>query len=212
MNAFTLAHLQFEVSGDSALCNEVRALGFTSFQQLAEHVRSLPYGRTADSEDRCAVLHQKRGTCSSKHQLLAAVAQESGHAKIQLVVGIYGMCEENTPGVGTVLRAASTVSIPEAHCYLSVEGDRMDFTGLARGSSSPFAALVAEHVVSPLGLREMKANLHRQALATWASAQGTTAEWAWSVREACIAAIAANHSIEQTTSSQLRVSKARSCS
>lgn len=201
MNSSAVDHLQFQISGQSELSHDVRVRGFTSFRQLAEYVRALPYGRITESEDPCAVLHEKRGTCSSKHQLLAAVAQASGHAEIQLTVGIYAMCEENTPGVAATLNTAGVTSIPEAHCYLSVEGERLDFTGLAAGNSSPFAALISESVVCPFRLREIKAELHAQALTEWASVRGTTAEWAWSVREACIAALAANHSIERTTSS-----------
>jgi hypothetical protein len=53
------------------------------------------------------------------------------------------MSEDNTPGVGTMLNAASLTSIPEAHCYLSIEGERFDFTGLSADIASPFAALLA---------------------------------------------------------------------
>lgn len=199
-----LRRLQFPISGQSALSHELRVRGFTCFTQLAEYVKALPYGRTAEAGDLCAVLHEKRGTCSSKHQLLAAVAQASGHAEIQLTVGIYAMSEGNTPGVAATLHTAGVTSLPEAHCYLSVEGERMDFTGLAAGSSSPFAALLSESIVCPFRLRETKAELHMQALAEWASLRGVTVEWAWSVREACIAALAARHSNERIASSQLR--------
>jgi hypothetical protein len=128
--------MQFRISGGSALCDAVRSRGFESFEHLAEHVRKLPYGRTANTEDPLAVLRQGRGTCSAKHQLLAAVARDCGHSEVQLTVGIYEMSEENTPGVGEVLNAASLTSIPEVHCYLSIEGERFDFTGLAALSNT----------------------------------------------------------------------------
>lgn len=194
MNVASLDPLQFQILGDSALCDEVRARGFTSFGQLTRHVRSLPYGRTADGEDPCAVLQEGHGTCSSKHQLLAAVAQACGHSEVQLTVGIYEMCEANTPGVGAVLTAASLSSIPEAHCYLTVEGRRVDLTGLASGQSSPFDALVCEQVVPTSGLAQRKVSLHKQALASWARKNGMTAEAAWATREACIVALAADSS------------------
>jgi hypothetical protein len=140
--------LQFRISGESALCGYVRCRGFDSFVHLAEHVRSLPYGRPANAEDPLAVLREGRGTCSAKHRFLATVAQDCGHSEVRLAVGIYEMSEENTPGVGNVLGPASLTSIPEAHCYLSIAGDRYDFTDLSAGSSSPFAALLAEYTVS----------------------------------------------------------------
>jgi hypothetical protein len=197
VNPSTLKRLQFPVSGVSTLCHEVRSLGFISFEQLADHIRLLPYERIENSKDVCAVLREGRGTCSSKHQLLASVAQDCGRLDIQLAIGIYEMCEENTPGVDAVLRAASVTSIPEAHCYLSIEGERLDFTGLAPGSLSPFTALIAESMVSPSNLLDTKRRLHRNALAAWASAHGTTAEFAWATREACIAALSAAAHVER---------------
>jgi hypothetical protein len=182
--------LRFRISGGSALCEDVRSRGFDLFEHLAEHVRKLPYGRTSIAEDPLTVLQQGRGTCSAKHQLLATVAQDCGHSEVQLIVGIYEMSEENTPGVGTVLNAASLTSIPEAHCYLSIAGERFDFTGLPAGSSSPFAALLAEYVVSPSNLPKIKVELHKQAIAAWASERGISEEAAWAAREACIAALA----------------------
>jgi hypothetical protein len=183
--------LQFRISGGSALCEDVRSLGFDSFEHLAEHVRKLPFGRTSNAQDPLTVLSQGRGTCSAKHQLLAAVEQDCGHSEVQLTVGIYEMTEENTPGVGTVLNAASLTSIPEAHCYLSIEGERFDNTGLSAGTSPPFAALLAEYTVSPMNLSQVKVELHQQTIAALASDHGISKEAAWAMREACIAALAA---------------------
>ena len=188
--------LQFRISGGSALCEYVRSLGFDSFEHLAEHVRKLPYGRTSNAQDPLTVLRQGRGTCSAKHQLLAAVAQDCGHSEVQLTVGIYEMSEDNTPGVGKVLNAASVSSIPEAHCYLSIEGERFDFTGLPVGNSSPFEVLIAEYDVSPPHLQHIKIGLHKDAIAAWAKDHGISKEAAWATREACIAALAARSTIE----------------
>jgi hypothetical protein len=182
--------LHFPIHPSGALCDEVLALGLSSFDQLAGYVRSLPYGRTSNTTEPRAVLLEKRGTCSSKHHLLAAVAHECEHSEVQLTVGIYEMSEKNTPGVGAVLRSASLLSIPEAHCYLTVSGERFDFTGLSSGSSSPFDALLGEHIILPTELPQMKVRLHMHAVATWAATVGISAASAWATREACIAALA----------------------
>jgi hypothetical protein len=89
--------------------------GFGTFDALAGFVRDLPYGRVSNAHDCLTVLGEGRGACSAKHRLLAAVAHECGHPEVQLTIGIYEMCEENTPGVGAVLRNAALSSIPEAH-------------------------------------------------------------------------------------------------
>lgn len=191
--------LHFVIRPFGALCEQVLALGLSSFDRLTAYVKSLPYGRTADTADPRSVLREQRGTCSSKHQLLAAVAHECGHFEVQLTVGIYEMSEQNTPGVGIVLSSASLASVPEAHCYLTVGSERFDFTGLTPGTSSPFDALLEEHVVSPEDLSQTKVRLHMRAVAAWAPGAGVSAASAWATREACIATLA-NPSIEGTHS------------
>jgi hypothetical protein len=200
VNTRSSNRLQFRIFAGSALCEAVRSRGFESFESLAEHVRSLPYGRTSNAANLWSVLQEARGTCSAKHRLLAAVAQDCGHPEVLLTVGIYEMSEENTPGVRAVLNAASLTSIPEAHCYLSIAGKRFDFTGLSAGSSSPFAALLAEHRVSPANLPEIKVKLHKDAIAVWAKDRGIAEELAWAIREACIAALAERSAIERVSS------------
>jgi hypothetical protein len=136
-----------------------------------------------------AVLTQNRGTCSSKHRLLAEVVQEFQQIPITLTVGIYDMHEDNTPGVGAVLDLAGVTSIPEAHCYLMLGSSRFDFTGLRLGATSPFQSLVCETAVSPKNLAEQKKRLHAERLLIWAGQHGVSLEDAWAIREACIAAL-----------------------
>jgi hypothetical protein len=174
------------------MCDEVRSHGWNDFRALCEHVRALPYGRVSHAADALSVLREHKGTCSSKHRLLAAVAHDCGHPEIELVVGIYAMSEVNTPGVGAVLRTAACVSIPEAHCYLRVGEARWDFTGLSAGRESPFASLLEEHVVLPEALGTTKLSLHDRALERWAATVGRSPAAAWSLREACIDALTPN--------------------
>jgi len=173
--------------GDSALCSEVKQFGFARFGELAEHVRALPY-RRVESRDAAAVLRERCGTCSSKHRLLALVAHESGRLEVQLTIGIYEMSERNTPDVAGVL-SASLPFIPEAHCYLTVHGERLDFTGLPAGATSPFDSLLLERFALPGELPSLKNSLHREFLDRWAHARGLSADDVWSTREACIAAL-----------------------
>ena len=181
--------LAFSISPATALGGQVCALGFLRFDVLAAHVRALPFGHAARPGDPLAVLHEGRGTSSSKHHLLATVAQTCGHPEVVLTVGIYAMSELNTPGVGAILDAASVSSIPEAHCYLTVDSQRLDFTGLPRRSESPLRSLTAEFFLTPDKLAERKTPLHQQALAQWATLQGMSFEAAWALRQACLAVL-----------------------
>jgi hypothetical protein len=180
----------FEITASSPLSRGIHGFGITTFAQLVLHVSTIPYGRTT-SNSPLATLVENRGTCSSKHRLLAEVAQEFQHFEVTLVVGIYEMSEDNAPGVGVVLDAARLDSIPEAHCYLKVDDSRFDFTGLPVGLKSPFQSLVSETVVSPVQLIEDKKRLHIEILRTWANGHDLSIDDAWIIREACIAALAA---------------------
>jgi hypothetical protein len=184
---------------DFPLSNTVRGriaesgLSITRFLDLARLVRGLPYERCTPSDDPYQVLTERRGTCSSKHRLLAVAARDSGHADLQLAVGIYRMSEANTPGVGRVLSRAGQRFIPEAHCYLVSANKRIDFTGLTGGEQSPFAELDAEYAVDPDVLPDEKSKLHKRAIAAWSVKVGLSFDDAWALREECIAALSASH-------------------
>ena len=130
-----------------------------------------------------------KGTCSSKHRLLAALAHECGRTDVALAVGLYRMSEDNTPGVGAVLEAAGLSCIPEMHCYLRHDGRRYDYTGLAAGERSPFDSLVDERTVSPDELVSVKLALHREAIDRWARALRLESGKAWAIREQCVRAL-----------------------
>jgi hypothetical protein len=184
------AKLDFPLTGNGPLSSAVRALGLESFAEVAEIIRRLPYGRLADDQDPTAILHEHRGTCSSKHRFLAALAHECGHPEVSLMIGFYEMSERNTPGVGSVLARAGVDAIPEAHCYLMYEGRRYDFTGLSPGQVSPFDSLIGERPVAPDDLPSVKLKCHQEAIDRWAAKIGLNFERAWQLREQCIASLA----------------------
>jgi hypothetical protein len=179
----------FRIEPASLLCEAARANGLDDFRSLCAYVQALPYARVTRPNEPLLVLQEGRGTCSSKHQLLARVAHDCGHREVHLTVGIYAMSQANTPGVHAVLQQAGLLSIPEAHCYLTVGGHRFDFTGLPPGSESPFTALLEEHIVDPHALGQSKMGLHERTLESWSAQAGLSAQRAWSIREACIDAL-----------------------
>src|SRR5271168_548051 len=60
----------FEITASSPLSQGIFGFGITTFAQLVLHVSTIPYGRTT-SNSSLATLVENRGTCSSKHRLLA---------------------------------------------------------------------------------------------------------------------------------------------
>ena len=185
--------LDFQLSGSVRARIAESGLSIARFLDLAQLVKNLPYARCAPSDDPYQVLADRRGTCSSKHRLLAVAARDSGRAELRLTVGIYRMSEANTPGVGRVLSRAGQPYVPEAHCYLVSPDGRFDFTGLPGGNESPFTVLEAEYFVDPDLLREEKVERHRRAIDAWVAKVGQSSSDAWALREECIAALSASH-------------------
>lgn len=180
----------FPISADGPLSSAFRAAGLPTFRAAAAHVERLPYGRIGTPGDWPAVLREGRGTCSSKHAALAALAHAHGREDVELVLGIYEMSESNTPGVGALLAARGFTAVPEAHCYLRYAGLRIDLTGLPPGPVSPFASLLGEEAIEPAALAAAKVPRHQAALGAWVAERGLDPEDLWSAREACIRMLA----------------------
>jgi hypothetical protein len=163
------------------------------FQAAARHLRHLPYGRNTNRADFRLVLTEKRGTCSTKHALLAELAREQ-EIPVALTLGIYLMHERNTSGVGPVLEKYGLSFLPEAHCYLLHAKTRIDITRSGVEASEPIGQFLHEETISPTSIGEYKVELHKKFLCTWLvnepSVAGRTFEQLWKIREECIAAFA----------------------
>jgi hypothetical protein len=173
---------------------EFIAHGLTDFRTAGHYLHELPYGRTADRADFRAVLREGKGTCSTKHALLAALAHEQD-LPVVLTLGIYDMHERNTPGVEAVLTRYGLASLPEAHCYLRYDGRRIDVTRSGAEPTEPITQLLYEEAIVPEQIGGYKVTLHRQYMQTWVdtnaeSLRGRSFEEIWRIREECIAALA----------------------
>ena len=115
------------LTSDGEISRLARSHGLGTFAGAVQHVRSLPYGRISDRSDYRLVLREGRGTCSTKHALLAALAQENGLVA-SLILGVYEMTDANTPGIADALSKHGLSSIPEAHCYLRTGHGVIDAT------------------------------------------------------------------------------------
>ncbi len=164
--------------------------GLTDLQDAVRYVRDLPYGRTANRGDYLSVLNEGVGTCSTKHALLSHICEHQGIDEVQLTLGIYEMNEDNTPGVGEVLAGYGLEYIPEAHCYLTYEDDRFDFTRADDGAE-PIDRFLAEEPICPAQIGEYKVERHRDFLAGWidSTAVEMSLDDLWQIREACIEAL-----------------------
>ena len=176
------------LGGHGIVTSEFRALGIEDFADGAWYLQQLPYGRVSNRADLRLVLREGRGTCTTKHALLAKLAREQA-IDVALTLGIYLMDEHNTPGVGRVLTRYGLAAIPEAHCYLTWQGRRIDITRDVE-AAAPIGRLLHEERITPEQIGDYKIALHRRFMADWLATGGAPA-WAlddlWRVREECIA-------------------------
>jgi hypothetical protein len=176
-------------STGSVLSEACTAQGFQTYHDLAQYIRALPYGRTSEPENLVSVLTEHRGTCSLKHALLAAIAQELKQP-IELTMGIYKMHSGNTPAISHLLQERGIEFIPEAHCYLTYNGERFDFTR-ATQSITPKERFTHECSLIPSNVAAEKKRKHQEYLQKWLKESGLSLSFQelWQLREVCIAAL-----------------------
>ena len=172
---------------------EFVARSITDFRAAGRYLHHLPYGRNTDRSDFRLVLPEGRGTCSTKHALLAELAREQD-LPVVLALGIYEMHERNTPGVGVVLDKYGLQCIPEAHCYLRYGGTRIDITRSGAEPTDPIDRFLYEEAIVPSQIGDYKVQLHQQFLRSWLNTAdqvgGRSFTGMWKIREECILALA----------------------
>jgi len=165
-----------------------------SFKDAAGFICQLPYGRNANREDALLLLSENCGTCSSKHAFLKQLAIEQDLESVELILCIYLMSSENTKGIGNHLTENQLSAIPEAHCYLRVEGLRYDFTRPGASIQPIEAAILEEKVILPHQVGDFKPRYHRQYMDQWRLKEGISysLEELWAIRERCIQTLSEN--------------------
>lgn len=183
-----LPEKQLIASGDASA--QFLALGIEEYRAGARFINQLPYGRNADRADFRLVLPERRGTCSTKHALLAVLAMEQ-RLPVHLTLGIYEMNERNTPGVGAVLSRHGLAFVPEAHCYLIYDGARIDVTRSSVSPSEPIARFLHEEMISPAQIGDYKVAMHQAWMRQWVAREMPPRDFeqVWKIREECIAAL-----------------------
>ncbi len=163
-------------------------LGIQDFDGLIQFIQQLPYGRTKDRSKPEQVLEELKGTCSTKHALIKKIAMEQGNDTLKLIIGLYKMNHLNTPGIGNVLLEKGLEYIPEAHCYLSWNGKRMDITNPNASIESIKNAIMEEQEIVPEQIGDFKVNYHKTFLQSWKKEQAVPYSFdeIWEIREQCI--------------------------
>ena len=162
--------------------------GIITWNQLTNFIKALPYGRNMNRKDLGLVLSEKKGTCSSKHALLKSIADFNNVPNIDLIIGIYRMTESNTPKIGTELTENSIKFIPEAHCYLKINGNRIDLTTKEYEFNKIKKDILQEKEIEPNQVYKFKVDYHKEFVKKWMKETNSkfTFNDIWRIREKCV--------------------------
>lgn len=103
------------------------SLGISGFIDACRYVHELPYGYNSDRDDLMILFKEKLGSCTTKHAVIATLAEESG-LPIKKAIGIYAMTEEIVTGAGKILDTFGLPYVPMLHCFLVYGKNRVDLT------------------------------------------------------------------------------------
>jgi hypothetical protein len=161
----------------------------------ARFITLLPYRRCVDLDNPLSVFIERCGTCSTKHALMRRLAIEQ-ELEVALVLGIYEMSGDNTPGIGPVLRQYRLASLPEAHCYLRIGTRRIDLTRARTAQApEPIFRFLYEEDIEPGQIGHYKVKLHQRFLKMWSESpesNNLSLDKLWHIRELCISSLSAH--------------------
>lgn len=181
--------IDFELTSDQIYSVRFREAGISTFKHACDFIAKLPYGRNANREDFGLVLSEGKGTCSSKHALLATLALENGHPEVELIAGIFLMNEETHSKLQGFFADKNYSNIPECHCYLRFQGERFDYTDTSNGLERIAPKIVREQRIDPNQVSDWKIMIHKHYLQGWLTrnpAIQMTLEEIWKDREEVI--------------------------
>lgn len=118
----------FSLKVNGPVSRKIVEMDIHRFHDAIHFVRNLKYGRNSSKLKLTNVIDEDQGTCSTKHALIKTILNEHEVNSIHLMLGIYPMNDQNTPGVGHVLNKYQLDYIPEAHNYLKYRETRYDYT------------------------------------------------------------------------------------
>ncbi len=159
-----------------------------NWQETINFVKQIPYGRNSNRADFSLVLSENKGTCSSKHAYLKDFADKNAIPNVKLIIGIFKMFENNTPKIGIVLSENNLEYLPEAHCYLKINGEIIDATSTTSDFEKIKNDILQEIEIEPFQVADFKIEYHQNFIENWILKHQIkhTFDQIWKIRETCI--------------------------
>jgi hypothetical protein len=156
-----------------------------SFHEAIEWIHQLPYGRNTNRADYLSIFDEFRGTCSTKHAVLAALADEH-HQEVQLKMVICKLDQNVDKTVGKLLLQLKVPYFPEAHCYIKCNKGALDLT-FPDQDVVPRVSVLKEYDISPKDIGDKKVSIHHEYIKFWMKdsmfSQQYSFDEVWELRE-----------------------------
>lgn len=125
-------------------------LGIESFHTACRYVQELPYGYNSNREDVMILFEENKGSCTTKHGVIATLAGEIG-LPVGKTVGIYALTEDIVTGADQILSKYALPYLPMIHCFLESGDRRVDLTeGNNNGKNKPLDEFLYTEKVDPM--------------------------------------------------------------
>ncbi|MFX0024322.1 MAG: hypothetical protein ACFE9S_18530 [Candidatus Hermodarchaeota archaeon] len=124
-------------------------LGIKTFKEACYYVHNTEYGYNTNYDDKLIFFKEKKGSCTSKHAIIAGLAEE---LKIPLFkhVGVYKFTEEISTGTEAILKKYKIPYVPMIHCFLVYRDNQFDLTeGNCNGKNISIEDFIHEEKVDP---------------------------------------------------------------
>lgn len=101
--------------------------GIETFRAACHWIKDLPYGSNSNNENSLILFEENRGTCTTKHGVIARLASEL-ELEVYKNLGFYRLNDEVVTGVNAILQTHGLKFIPQTHCFLEYGSFRVDLT------------------------------------------------------------------------------------
>lgn len=140
------------------------ALGISSFKEACKYVHEAPYGYNSEYEDTMIFFKEQKGTCTTKHAVIAGLAEEL-EIPLFKMVGVYKFTEKISEGAGEIMEKYNIPYIPMVHCFLVYKEFRFDLTeGNHNGKKESPEYFIHTAQVDPFISRKEEYRLFRRVL------------------------------------------------
>lgn len=158
-----------------------------NYSELVLYLSEMPYGRLDYGNDLSLIIDEDKGTCSTKHALIRKVGYEQSWEGLSLMLCIYKMSKENTPGIGNAIKTP-LFYLPEAHCVIRDDDQIIDITTKDSDFKRIESDVLDMKEITPDQIGNWKVTFHREFLKKWLSEENLDLSFdeIWKMREECI--------------------------